>query len=1041
MRGNNRLMMIAAAVCFATVQPPLLRADDCNTNGTDDGLELPAGDCNTNLQLDTCELSGASTIDIVADPQSPIQVSGLATGTISLVSVRRISDVNVQIFVQHGCVRSLRIQLAHLNTTVTLTESYFDGCRSNYTGTVFDDDAQMFVSSGTAPFSNTFKPRNPLSVFNGQLANGAWTLSVGNTTNLSSGQLASWQLHIKFGKKLDCNTNSVPDECELSGSDCNSNGVMDACDDDCNTDGVADVCASATEDCNTNAIPDACDLLNALAIDCNTNASPDTCELSSGAAADCDTNGVIDACYIADANTDLTPDACQVSGDYDCNLDGVFDGIQIQPFMQRISIDETGATANNRSWDAAISGSGRFVSFFSDASNLVAGDANTHADVFVYDLVTRTFENVHISSTGAMANDNAFATMDITHDGRFVAFASYASNLTMNGNLIGVLLFDRQQRVMRSVSMATLQDPFRQPGNSFAPAISEDGRFVAFASYSELLTAVEGHKLGFDVYVRDREAQATTLVSIGPGGAVDQEGDSGPQKIDNTYYASSRQVVMTPNARYIAYASYAKDLVPGDTNNARDVFVYDRILKTTECVSVGSDGSFGNAHSSNTATTGIDISEDGRYVVFESDASNLVPGDTNNRVDLFVRDRWLNQTYRLPIGGASPTPRIFKPSFSRDRRYVVFTTTLLGLVPFQNNAIPRFVRYDRMTDSLLLIDTDPTGMLNGGNVFVPKVEVSADGQLFAFCTITANIVPGPPDGSPQVYLRNAVPADQPDCDTNGQFDSCQLLGNDLDCNANGTVDLCDSQADYLSMLTNINPRLITDLNTAMSPINPQTMQAYISDVNVQINIQHPVSSQLSVALIHGSKTVTLTSVLGTAANYTNTVFDQQAAQSISAGASPFTATYRPLQNLNVFNGMPMTGLWRLKIYDSVTLRTGTLLSWSLLTRHLVVDDCNSDGVPDTCQLSAADCNSNNSLDICEQSIFDANSNGTLDVCDCPTCPGDVNIDNRVDGRDIGGWVRCSLGSPQSGDICGCTIGMSLPSFVNKLLADAQPNCP
>src|SRR5688572_4209052 len=167
-------------------------------------------------------------------------------------------------------------------------------------------------------------------------------------------------------------------------------------------------------------------------------------------------------------------------------------------------------------------------------------------------------------------------------------------------------------------------------GTSHASAISADGRYVAFASWASNLVAGDTNGSG-DVFVRDRQTGTTERVSVASGGS---EGD-----------ADSWEPAISADGRYVAFSSSASNLVPDDTNGTFDVFIRDRQTGTTERVSVASDGSEGNAGSWEPV-----IGADGPDVAFSSLADNLVPGDTNGVMDVFVRDRQAGTTERISVG-------------------------------------------------------------------------------------------------------------------------------------------------------------------------------------------------------------------------------------------------------------------------------------------------------------------------------------------------------------------------------------------------------
>src|SRR6185436_2049194 len=200
---------------------------------------------------------------------------------------------------------------------------------------------------------------------------------------------------------------------------------------------------------------------------------------------------------------------------------------------------------------------------------------------------------------------------------------------------------------------------------------SDDGRYVAFDSLAGNL--VPGDTNGKrDVFVRDRQAGTTTLVSISSTGTQGGADSGGP--------------VLSGDGRYVAFWSRAAVLVPDDTNVAPDVFVHDRQTGTTIRVSVDSAGVQGNDDSYPTS-----ISRDGRYVAFTSLATNLVPGDTTGAQDAFVHDLVTGSTIRVSVdsngagGQGGPHGSSFLPKLSGDGRYVVFQSEATNLVPGDTN--------------------------------------------------------------------------------------------------------------------------------------------------------------------------------------------------------------------------------------------------------------------------------------------------------------------------------------------------------------------
>src|SRR4051794_28287314 len=223
---------------------------------------------------------------------------------------------------------------------------------------------------------------------------------------------------------------------------------------------------------------------------------------------------------------------------------------------------------------------------------------------------------VSVSSGGAEGNRYS-ESPSISADGRFVAFASDASNL-VSGDRNGQRdVFVRDRRARKTTRVSVGSPEVKTDGFSYSPSISADGRFVAFAS--EASDLVRGDRNVYsDVFVRDRKAGETTLVSVSSTGAGGV-GSSGDPSI-------------SADGRLVAFGSLAPNLVDGDSNDHGDTFVRDRRTGKTTRVSISSRGVEADGESG-----GGGISADGRFVAFSSHASNLVAEDRRGLLDVFVR--------------------------------------------------------------------------------------------------------------------------------------------------------------------------------------------------------------------------------------------------------------------------------------------------------------------------------------------------------------------------------------------------------------------
>jgi hypothetical protein len=266
-------------------------------------------------------------------------------------------------------------------------------------------------------------------------------------------------------------------------------------------------------------------------------------------------------------------------------------------------------------------------------------------------------------------------------------------------------------------------------GDSYNPIVSSDGRFVAFASTANNLAVGAGNQTyighvpgAMNVFLRDRQLGVTTLVSINAAGTGGGNDDSFPSALSD-------------DGRYVCFESAASDLVPGDTNGVKDIFVRDLTAGMTTLVSASANGGCANGESREAAMT-----PDGRYVAFVSAASNLVANDSNGIADIFVRDLQAGVTTLASVGAtpignlqvATPnTPGASSewPSISTDGRYVAFYSTALYLVPKLTNTGEIFMR-DMVSNVTVFVSTNAHAILpapiSGNYTMTP------DGQFIAY---------------------------------------------------------------------------------------------------------------------------------------------------------------------------------------------------------------------------------------------------------------------------------------------------------------------
>ena len=446
----------------------------------------------------------------------------------------------------------------------------------------------------------------------------------------------------------------------------------------------------------------------------------------------------------------------------------------------------------------SVNSDGRFVAFSSQAYNLVPGDTNGCSDIFVRDRAAAATEIISVSSSGARGDGDSTQPA-ISADGRFVAFVSAAANfLPEDTNAVpDVFVFDRQARTMQRVSVGNLEE--QASAGSYQPAISTDGRYVAFVSDASNLVAGDTNGCS-DIFLRDRQAGTTERVSLGPSDAQ----ANGP----------SWWPAVSADARYVAFCSWATNLAP-DANPLLDVFVRDRRAKTTELISISTSGMQGTAGACMPA-----ISADGRYVAFNSSAPNLISDDTNALGDVFLRDRTARTTIRLSLSGSDEegngisgygqrvqisadgkraafdsestnlvTPDAYRdwevlvrdpqtpateraavtlagvqanahslsPAISGNGRYVAFSSAASNLIADDTNHLADIYLRDLVTGSAERVSVGIPGQTwQEANHISDCPTLSGDGRLVAFESIATNLTWGDNNGKQDIYLRDRL---------------------------------------------------------------------------------------------------------------------------------------------------------------------------------------------------------------------------------------------------------------------------------------------
>jgi Tol biopolymer transport system component len=354
-----------------------------------------------------------------------------------------------------------------------------------------------------------------------------------------------------------------------------------------------------------------------------------------------------------------------------------------------------------------ISANGRFVAFPSEAADLVRHDSNGASDVFVEDRWTGSTTRVSVSASGAQADGASFDPPAISADGRYVAFVSSATNL-VPGDTDGVDDVFVKDRRTGAITLAG-------PGYG-SPALSADGRYLAFRSGAALV-ADDTNNLD-DVFVRDLRSGTTTRVSTSADGA------QGDRQV-------SHGIAISADGRHVAFPSAATNLVPGDTNASVDMFVKDRRTGAVTRANTSANGTQTTSYTLMPA-----ITPDGRTLAFVAWGDTLVPGDTEDTPDIFVKNLDTGAITRVNTAsdGTPANAQPYQPSISADGRVVVFASLADNLVRGDTNNVDDVFRKDLRTGRIERVGGEQ------GNGFSVAPSISADGRTVVFSSAASNLV-------------------------------------------------------------------------------------------------------------------------------------------------------------------------------------------------------------------------------------------------------------------------------------------------------------
>ncbi len=408
--------------------------------------------------------------------------------------------------------------------------------------------------------------------------------------------------------------------------------------------------------------------------------------------------------------------------------------------VSRVSIDSSNTVeANDESNYASISADGRYVAFISEANNLVAGDTNNSNDIFRKDLQTGDIVRVSVDSSGAQANNDSDDEPAISGDGRYVAFESLASNLVPSDTNDVTDIFRKDLQTGDIVRVSVDSSGVEADAGNGDPSITTDGRYVAFKSLAGNLVEGEGEVNYIDVFRKDLQTGDIIRVSVDSSGA---EANGG-----------SDETSISADGRYVAFRSFATNLVSGDTTAGYDIFRKDLQTGDIARASINSSNAEANDWSHMPS-----ISADGRYVAFESAATNLVSGDTNIVRDIFRKDLQTNDIVRVSVDflNNQATGSSYESSISADGRYVAFESAAGNLVSGDTDtnsssdiSSSDIFRKDLQTAEIVRFSVDASGAEANNTSYWPSI--SADGRYIAFESDASNLISGDTNSSMDIF--------------------------------------------------------------------------------------------------------------------------------------------------------------------------------------------------------------------------------------------------------------------------------------------------
>jgi Tol biopolymer transport system component len=397
-------------------------------------------------------------------------------------------------------------------------------------------------------------------------------------------------------------------------------------------------------------------------------------------------------------------------------------------------------SAKAMSYNQAISADGQFVVYETSTNTGLSTVPSGRGVILRFNVSTGTTDLVSTNANLPTAAFEDIRSLEITPDGRFVVFVANTNNSSGTFLAACIYLWDAQSGATTLVS-GDLSNSVTQGSSSLWPAIDPTGRFVAFSSNGPNL--VTNSLVGdYHLYVRDLLLAVTTLVDADTNGVGCSVGPSTAPRL-------------SADGRSVAFESFDANLVADDRNHAYDLFLRDMLIGTNELISVHHPTLPSGSPNGPSLVGPFSVSGSGRYIAFGSDGDNLVANDTNGFRDVFVRDLLLGTTTLVSANtnGVPADNLSSEPAISSDARYVAFTSSADDLVPGDTNKTQDVFIRDLQSGTTFLVSSNRNGTGPGNNTSYSPIVI-AGGRFVLFRSKATDLTAGSFTGTENLFLRD-----------------------------------------------------------------------------------------------------------------------------------------------------------------------------------------------------------------------------------------------------------------------------------------------